>query len=57
MSSTESTLAPAAVPTPTIWADLRAALRGTGADYLPMLGSSNRQLNEIDFQRRTGGGK
>jgi uncharacterized protein (DUF1501 family) len=30
---------------------------GTGADYLPMLGSSNRQLNEIDFQRRTGGGK
>ncbi|MFY2764385.1 DUF1501 domain-containing protein [Arenimonas sp. MALMAid1274] len=31
---------------------------GTGADYLPMLASSNRLLNEVDFDRRLiGGGK
>jgi uncharacterized protein (DUF1501 family) len=26
---------------------------GSGADYLPMLASSNRLINEIDFERRT----
>lgn len=26
---------------------------GSGADYLPMLASSNRLLNEVDFERRT----
>ncbi len=30
---------------------------GTGGDYIPMLASSNRLLNEVDFQRRAGGGK
>jgi uncharacterized protein (DUF1501 family) len=30
---------------------------GTGADYIPMLASSNHLLNEIDFRRRLGGGK
>jgi hypothetical protein len=28
---------------------------GTGADYIPMLASSNRLLNEIDFERKLGG--
>jgi uncharacterized protein (DUF1501 family) len=27
---------------------------GTGADYIPMLASSNRLLNEVDFKRRRG---
>jgi uncharacterized protein (DUF1501 family) len=28
---------------------------GTGADYIPMLASSNHLLNEIDFERKLGG--
>ncbi len=31
-------------------------LRNFSLDYLPMLASTNRQINEIDFNRHTGGG-